>query len=56
MYMYFDMVNFALTIAYIKLKDEVHNWENFYVLTNQVYCLSVALEIHKNILHRGQLL
>ena len=52
--MYSDMLNFLLVIAYIKLRDEVHNWSNFYVLTYQAYYLSVALEIHKNVLYPWQ--
>ena len=54
--MYSDNLNFILTIAYIKLKDEVYNWSNFYVLTYQVYYLTVALEIHKNVLYHEQFL
>ena len=34
---YSDILNFLLTITYNKLKYEVHNWLNFYVLTYQVY-------------------
>ena len=55
-YMYSDMLSFFLMIVYIKLKGEVHNWSNFYVLTYQVYYFSVAPEIHKNVLYHGQFL
>ena len=56
MYMYSDVLNFLRTIAYINLKDELYNWSNFYVLTYPVYYLSVAPEIHKNVLYHGRFL
>ena len=56
MYVYSDMLNFLLTTVYNKLKGEVHNWSNFYVLTYQVYHLSIALEIDKNVFYHKQFL
>ena len=46
--MYSGVLNFLLMLAHIKLKETVHNFLNFYVLTYPVYGLSVALEIHEN--------
>ena len=46
--MYSDILTFLRMLAYIKLKEAVHNCSNFYVLTYPVYGLSVALEIHEN--------